>query len=286
MAASSHHTGSFIASHTATMKHGGSWHGHNWTGNRHGHHHGGYPGYGYGYGFGGGFLSSLLYGLGSYGYGGYGTAYGTGYYDPTWDPNMLPPGTDLSALASAQTGVNAPADGSAAAASSRFAEQGEIAFRAGDYKGAVYAWRHAVTDDPQNPLVLMLLGQALFATSHFDEAAGATQAAMQMLPKEHWGVVVKNFRELYGHTVDYTTQIRALEQAEREHPDNAAMRFLAGFHYAYLGYPQEAIDQLDKGLKIVPQDEMAKQLREEMQAKLPQPAAPAAPGTTPAGPST
>jgi tetratricopeptide (TPR) repeat protein len=266
------------------MKQGGAWRhqvqgGHAQGGHGHGgqgHRHGGY-GYGYGYGFGGGFLSSLLYGLGGYGYGGYGTAYGNGYYDPAWDPTMQPAAADLSAgaLATAQTDLN-PVIAGSTAANSGFADKGEIAFRAGDYKGAVYDWRHAVIDDPQNPLLLMLLGQALFATGHFDEAAGATQAAMQMLPKEHWGVVVKNFRELYGNAADYTTQIRALEKAETEKPDNPATRFLAGFHYAYLGYPKEAIDQLDKGLKFAPQDEMSKQLREEMQAKLPKPAAPAA----------
>ncbi len=265
------------------MKHGGSWHGQGW----HGHWHGGYPGYGYGYGFGGGFLSSLLYGLGGYGYGGYGTAYGNGYYDPAWDPNLAPPTADVSAnaLASTQPDLNSVAAGSGAAVNSTFAEKGEIAFRAGDYQGAVYAWRHAVIDDPQNPLLLMLLGQSLFATGHFDEAAGATQAAMQMLPKEHWGVVVKNFRELYGNPLDYTTHLRALEKAQGEKPDDPAMRFLAGFHYAYLGYPKESIDQLDKGLKIAPRDEMAKQLRDEMQAKLPKPAAPAAPSSAPTDPS-
>lgn len=264
------------------MKHSGGWHGHHHGG--HGHRIG-YPffGYGYGYGFGGGLLSSLLYGLGGYGYGGYGAPYGTDFYDPAWDASLPPSTADLSAdaLASAQPGLNALADGSVVAGTGAFAEKGEAAFRAGDYKGAVYAWRHAVIDDPQNPLVLMLLGQALFATGHFDEAAGATQGAMQMLPKEHWGVVVKNFRELYGNTLDYTTHLRALEQAEAEKPKDPALRFLAGFHYAYLGYPKESIDQLDKGLKIAPRDEMARQLRDEMQAKLPKPAAEV---TTPAMP--
>jgi len=142
----------------------------------------------------------------------------------------------------------------------------------------------AVIDDPQNPLLLLLLGQALFATSHFDEAAGATQAAMQMAPKEHWGVVVKNFRELYGNPRDYTTHLRALEKAEAEKPNDPAMRFLAGFHYAYLGYPVESIDQLDKGLKFAPRDEMAKQLRDEMQTKLPKPTGEVTIPATPATP--
>jgi tetratricopeptide (TPR) repeat protein len=251
---------------------GGGW-------NHHHHHgHGGWFVYS-GYGFGGGFLSSLLYGLGGYGYGGYSPYFGN--YDPLEFASPAPPMADGNAPESAMPGSAAIARANA------FAEKGEIAFRAGDYETSVYEWRHAVIDDPQNPLVLMLLGQALFATGHYDEAAGATQAAMHLLPKDQWGVVVKNFRELYGNKLDYTTHLRALEKAEGEKPNDPAMRFLAGFHYAYLGYPVEAIDQLDKGLKIAPHDEMARLLRDEMQNLLPKSAGAVTESeTTPTTPKT
>jgi tetratricopeptide (TPR) repeat protein len=174
-----------------------------------------------------------------------------------------------------------------------FTEQGEAAFKSGDYKGAVYAWRHAVVDDPQNPVLLMMMSQALFATGNFEEAAGAAQAGMKMLPKDKWGVVIANHKELYGSVQDYTTQLRALETAIRDKPNNPALRFLAGYHYAYLGFPKEAVDQMNKVLKIEPRDEMAKALRDEMQPKAPQPAAPPGPqiqepppaGPNPEGPS-
>ena len=166
---------------------------------------------------------------------------------------------------------NPPTD--TAANAGGFADKGESAFKAGDYKGAIYAWRHAVIDDSNNPVVLMMLGQALFATGKFDEAAGATQSAMQMLPKDQWGVVATNYKELYGSVQDYTDQLRALEKGVSDKPEDPAQRFLLGFHYAYLGYPQQAVDQLDKVLKAAPTDELAKQLRDEMRAKLPKPAA-------------
>jgi tetratricopeptide (TPR) repeat protein len=153
-------------------------------------------------------------------------------------------------------------------AAGNFSEQGETAFKAGDYKGAAYAWRHALVDDPQNPVMLMMLGQALFANGQFNEAAGATQAAMQMMPKDKWGVVVTNFRDLYGNAGDYTPQLRALEKAVKDKPEDPAQRFLLGFHYAYLGYPKQAVDQLDKVLELQPKDEASKQLRDEMKAKL------------------
>jgi tetratricopeptide (TPR) repeat protein len=157
---------------------------------------------------------------------------------------------------------------SSSAAAGNFSEQGEAAFKAGDYKGAAYAWRHALVDDPQNPVMLLMLGQAMFANGQYNEAAGATQAAMQMLPKDKWGVVVTNFRDLYGNAGDYTTQLRALEKAVKDKPEDPAQRFLLGYHYAYLGYPKQAIDQLDKVLELQPKDEASKQLRDEMKAKL------------------
>jgi tetratricopeptide (TPR) repeat protein len=158
-----------------------------------------------------------------------------------------------------------------------FADKGEAAFKGGDYYGAVYALRHAAVDDPNNPVVTLLLGQALFATGRFDESAGATQAAMRQLPKEKWGVVISHYTELYGNTKDYTQQLRALEKAVKEKPDDPALRFLAGFHYAHLGFTQPAIDQLDKGLKLAPRDEMARQLRDDLRGKLTKSAVPPVP---------
>jgi tetratricopeptide (TPR) repeat protein len=158
-----------------------------------------------------------------------------------------------------------------------FAEKGETDFKARDYKAAVYAWKHAVVDDPTNGVLTMMLGQGFFATGQYNEAAGAVQQAMQILPKEEWGVVVKNYKELYTNIQDFTDQLRALEKAVKEKPNDPALRFLAGFEYAYLGYPKEAVGQLEKGLKVAPRDEMAKKLRDEMAAKL-KSAEPPAPG--------
>ncbi|HVC97470.1 MAG TPA: hypothetical protein VND64_27555, partial [Pirellulales bacterium] len=61
--------------------------------------------------------------------------------------------------------------------------------------------------------------------------------------------------------------LRALEAA-RTKQDSPALRFLLGYHYAYLGFPQQAVRELDKALKLNPQDELARQLRDSMKAKL------------------
>ena len=293
----------------------GGFGGNNWGSRSFGYGFG-YPYLGYSYGLGRGLFSSLLYGVGGYGYGGYGYnrfgyggfggygnnwgygGYGSGNgyaYNPycsattqyvSYGPGTTSPITYASASPAISTAAfplpqnPSPSGNDTTANAGGFADKGEAAFKAGDYKGAVYAWRHAVIDDSQNPVVLMLLGQALFATGKFEEAAGATQSAMQTLPKEQWGVVAKNYKELYGSVQDYTDQLRALEKSVSDKPDDLAQRFLLGFHYAYLGYPQQAVDQLDKLLKAAPSDEMAKQLRDEMRSKLPKPVAPLAPPTS------
>jgi tetratricopeptide (TPR) repeat protein len=219
----------------------------------------GYGGYGYGLGYGG-------YGYGM-GYGGYGYGY-PGYYYGGYANAVLPATT-------AQAPAAVPASDAQV-----FAEKGENDFKRGDYKAAVYAWRHALLDDPQNGVLLMMLAQGLFATGKFDEAAGATQQAMALLSDDQWGVVVSNYRELYGRAGDYTTQLRALEKTIRENPDDPGTRFLLGFHYGYLGYASHAVKQLDKTLKLEPKDDLAQQLRDIMAGKG-QPPAKAAPGGQP-----
>ena len=112
-----------------------------------------------------------------------------------------------------------------------------------------------------------MLAQALFATGKNDEAAGAVQQAMMMLPDDQWGVVVSNYTELYPKVGDYTNQLRALEKAVKEKPDSPALRFLVGYHYGYLGYPADAVKQLAKAKALAPQDEMAKRLFDVFAAK-------------------
>ena len=231
--------------------------------------YGGYGGYCGGYGYGA-IPSTALNGYGYAGAGAYDTygpvvaladplASASGVNANPANPNLTNPN-----MAAASTPATKDADNARV-----FAEKGEAEFRARDYKSAVYSWKHALTDDPTNGVLVMMLSQGFFATGQFNEAAGAAQQAMQLLPKEGWGVVVKNYKELYGGGSDFTNQLRALEKAVKDKPHHPALRFLAGFQYAYLGYAKEAIDQLDKGLQAAPRDEMAKKLRDELIGKLP-----------------
>jgi hypothetical protein len=105
---------------------------------------------------------------------------------------------------------------------------------------------------------------------------------MQILPQDKWDVVVKNFRDLYGRGEDYTTQLRALEKSAREKPDEPALRFLLGYHYGFLGYPAEAVKQLEKCVNLAPQDEVARKTLRLFEDKLPKKNEPPGPAQPPA----
>jgi len=270
---------------------GGNWNGHNGGNWNHNHNRSNfYFGFGfplwswywpnyYGYGYG------SPYGYNSYGYNYWGSPYygynaycsypsysGIGVstiagYAPTVAVDQQQVAVADQQVAQEPAAANAGGDASA----QQFAAEGELDFKTGDYEGAVHSWRHAIVDDPNNGTLVMMMAQALFATGKFDEAAGAAQQAMMMLPEDQWGVVVGNYNELYSNVGDYTKQLRALEKAVKDKADSPALRFLVGFQYGYLGYPEDALRQLAKAKEFAPQDELAKKLYGVMEAKTKKP---------------
>jgi hypothetical protein len=236
----------------------------------------GYGGYGLGYGrYGGyGFLPflgglGLGYGLGGYGlgyggyglgYGGFGPAYG-GYYSPSYVQTVPQKITSESQPASPQTD-SSPSN------SEDFAAIGESEFRAGNYQAAMMAFRHALVDQPNNAGLMLLIGQSLFQMGQWTEAAGATELAMGALPEDKWGTVVQNYTQLYGNIEEYTRQLKELENAVKQEPNNPALRFLIGYHFGYLNYPQQATRELNKAVELESRDPAARRLHDIFAAKI------------------
>jgi hypothetical protein len=46
------------------------------------------------------------------------------------------------------------------------------------------------------------------------------------------------------------------------------LRFLLGYHFGFLGYPRQAVTELDKALALQPDDINAKQLQEGFAAQM------------------
>ena len=123
----------------------------------------------------------------------------------------------------------------------------------------------------------MLLAQSLFAEGSYNQAAAATELGMTMLPPEQWGVVVRNYKELYASNGAYTQQLRSLESVSSKNPEDPAPRFLLGFHYHYLGYPAQGEKQMEKAVQLLPRDEFAKRFLDSIHGVSTPPANTAAP---------
>jgi Tetratricopeptide repeat len=254
----------------------------------------GYPGLSFGYASGNfGFMYNAGFGYGwpnDYGYGwGGGYGYGGYLYNPaccvyeSTSTSVLEapayaalPGSSAS-IASNGTAIDVPApritprspeptyapstlDPAAEPGAQDFARQGEFAFKDGDYKKASRAWRHALLDDPQNGTLIMMMAQAMFQSGEYNEAAGAVQAGLQMMPRDKWDVVVGNYKELYGNTQDYVDQLKALERTIKDKPKEPGLRLLVGYHYLFLGYPSEALRELRVGEELAKTDQAMKEL--------------------------
>ena len=83
---------------------------------------------------------------------------------------------------------------------------------------------------------------------------------MQMLPAEKWGAVVSNYAEFIAAT--RTTPINCGSSRRPAWPLRHRPEFLLGYHYGYLGYPKHATTELDKAIKLAPQDQASQKLRE------------------------
>ena len=232
----------------------------------------GYPSRGYGMGLGLGL--GLGYGLSSgngsgYGYPGYASGYPAYVYDNTTyvtivenhHPPATPPATQVTPISATVV------DEAAAARSRDFANQGVASFQKADYEAAASGLRHAMIEDPGNPILLMELGMALFAMGKYEEATGAIQTGMHQLPPDDWGMVVTHYADFYADPQDYTRHLQGLEQGVKAKPNDPSVRFLLGYHYGYLGFFKQSMEQLDKTIRIEPRDEMAKQLLNEIKSR-------------------
>jgi len=151
----------------------------------------------------------------------------------------------------------------------RFLRQAEAAFRNGNYDEAVRLANHAAIEMPRNGRVFLFMGQALFAMGQYGPAAGAIHQGMALLDPSEWGSVVRNFRNYYGNANDYTEQLRKLERFVADKPDAAYAHFLVGYHYGYLGYPEQARNELNQAVALESRDELAGKLLEQFGGEAP-----------------
>ena len=130
------------------------------------------------------------------------------------------------------------------------------AFAQGDYTTAMNRIDTAIAQRPNDPLLHEFRALVLFATKQYKPAAEAVYAVLSVGPGWDWATLVG----MYANAEVYTSQLRALEQYRKAHPDSPEVRFLLAYHYMSCGHKDAAADELKQVVRLNPKDQLAVQL--------------------------
>jgi tetratricopeptide (TPR) repeat protein len=114
----------------------------------------------------------------------------------------------------------------------------------------------AIKLDPNDTALHEFRSLVLFAQGKYRDAAAGAYAVLSVGPGWTWDTV----RDLYPEPELYTRQLRLLEQYVRANPKASDGLFLLAYHYLVLDHVPNAVKELEKFVKLVPQDKLAPQL--------------------------
>jgi uncharacterized protein (TIGR03066 family) len=129
-------------------------------------------------------------------------------------------------------------------------DQARAAFLEADYAKALKLTDQAVAKMPRDAVLHEFRSLVLFALRRYTESAAAIHAVLAVGP----GWDTKTLTSLYPDMDTYTAHLRALEAARNKDPKAADVRFLLGYHYLTLGYPEDALGQFRRALELKPKD--------------------------------
>jgi tetratricopeptide (TPR) repeat protein len=130
------------------------------------------------------------------------------------------------------------------------------AFYQGDYAKALASADAALSKTPSDIVLHQLRAQCLFAMQKYKNAAATLYAVLSVTPGWDWTTM----SGLYPDVDTYTKQLRTLEDYVRQNPDSADARFDLAYHYLTQGHREEAAKQLQEAVRIVPNDQVSRQL--------------------------
>lgn len=251
-----------------------------WNGWAFGYWPGGFTfglGYGYPWGFGLGlsFGSPWGYRYGGYGYGSpylyRGWSLGGGYqtygYPLTTLSAPLPVTPSFGVLPNGTQLVPAPVPADSASGGS-FADQADRLFHDGKYDDAAKAYQHAAVDDPKNAAIPLRAALAMTAAGRYDEAAGAAQQGLAMLPPEQWLSATKGSAGGFDSAKTADAVWDSLKKAADDPKAELGVKFLAGVMATGRGDYTRAAADLKAVVQTAPQDPVAKQLKSLVEEKL------------------
>ncbi|QDU85556.1 Tetratricopeptide repeat protein [Planctomycetes bacterium Pla163] len=137
----------------------------------------------------------------------------------------------------------APEQERLAVAADRYLTLGDRAFRDARYDDAVDSYAKAVELAPDEPVLKVLLADALFAVGDYGSAADAMRRALQDDPLLARTEVDK--REFYSEPRAFDRQLAVAELYLAEHPADSDARLILAINLLFSGSPASALDLLE-----------------------------------------
>lgn len=239
-------SGSSFRSYTPASPGSGAWRGYRGYG---GYGRWGYGGWGWGWGIGPGY-----WGFGSpFWYGGWPFWYGTlgygAYVNPYYVNGYDYGGYNYGVPIQPSQNQGPPQDNDAYA-------QARSAFYAGNYQEALQFINQAATALPGDEDVHQFHALVFFAMGNYQAAAAVAHTVLDSGPGWNWNVL----QSFYPSPDVYTKQLRGLEHAVSDSPNQAATRFLLGYEYLMLGHFKAADRQFTKVVALEPRDTLSKNI--------------------------
>ncbi|WLD13394.1 tetratricopeptide repeat protein [Planctellipticum variicoloris] len=226
--------------------------------------YGGYGGYGYrplGWGLGGWGLGSLYYNSGYLGYSNpYYVVGGTTVY------NYAQP-IPVSYTVTSDAGLNDPNS------ADEVLNNAVAAFRQNDYDAALDIVNKGIAQYPDDAVLHEFRSLVLFARQDYQQSAATIHSVLAVGPGWDWTTL----SSMYSSVPVYTEQLRMLEAFTTSNPQDAASRFLLGYHYMSCGHPDAAARQFQVVVDLMPNDRVAADLLRLVAAPQPGEAAAAQP---------
>ena len=251
----------------------GGWYHGNWHNNWDRPWYGRPIGWGYGWGYGGAFVAgAMLTAPWSWGYWGYSNPYYSYSSGPVYLDYSQPivsaeagnsDGDDSAnpvpqSVVAGQTDIPGIAvdQSSAKDAAMQLFDTARVAFRAGDYDGALKQVEQALEKMPRDSVLQEFRALVLFAQQDYKGAAAPLYAVLSAGPGWDWTTLI----HLYANIDVYTDQIRTLEEYRKVHPDSAEARFVLAYHYLTQGHGEAAAKELTKVVALNPRDTLSAQI--------------------------
>lgn len=142
------------------------------------------------------------------------------------------------------------------AAGMKLFDAARAAFQSRDFDEALKQINAALGELPRDPALHEFRALVLFARGEYREAAAAIYAVLSVAPGWNWSTL----SGLYADQAVYTEQLRALEKYAKENRDQAAPAFLLAYQYVTCRHVPSAVRQLNRVIKLLPDDELSAQL--------------------------